>query len=79
MSLNRYDLPKRNHIAMKADQTVRRSIPDTAQIDKVPLADGWEVRRFSESAVGSAAHGSILFQGGRGDFFEKYLDILFHI
>lgn len=78
MSLNRYDLPKRNHIAMKADQTVRRSIPDTAQIDKVPLADGWEVRRFRESAAGTTPHGSILFQGGRGDFFEKYLESFDH-
>lgn len=63
---------------MKPDQIVRRTIPDTAKIEKVALEDGWMVRRFAEPAAGNAPRGSILFQGGRGDFFEKYLESFDH-
>ena len=35
--------------------------------------DGWPLRMFFHSANGSPK-GSLLFLGGRGDFFEKYLE-----
>lgn len=75
---NRYGLPKRNHTLMKPDLTVRRSIPAHATIDSVALRDGWKVRRFKLDAVSESVRGSILFQGGRGDFFEKYLESFDH-
>ena len=39
--------------------------------------DGWPLRRFDWPAAG-IARGSILFQGGRGDVVEKYLETLAH-
>lgn len=63
---------------MKPEEIVRRTIPDTAHIEKVPLKDGWMIRRFREPATGNPPRGSILFQGGRGDFFEKYLESFDH-
>lgn len=56
----------------------RRSIPATAVVDRWTLPDGWPLRRISwgapDSAADSASRGSILFVGGRGDHFEKYLE-----
>lgn len=63
---------------MKPDFPVRRSVPANATIDQVPLEDGWMVRRFVQKAAGQTPKGSILFQGGRGDFFEKYLESFDH-
>lgn len=63
---------------MKHDLSVRRSIPDTAFVEKMALEDGWMVRRFREPAAQNTPRGSILFQGGRGDFFEKYLESFDH-
>lgn len=39
--------------------------------------DGWELRCFDWPAE-SVSRGSILFQGGRGDVFEKYLESFAH-
>lgn len=56
----------------------RRCIPATATVDRWTLPDGWSLRRIvwgkAESADAGASRGSILFLGGRGDHFEKYLE-----
>jgi lysophospholipase len=57
---------------------VRHAIPAGATVGNVALRDGWKLRAFDWAQPGSAARGSILFQGGRGDFFEKYLETFAH-
>ncbi|TCP89865.1 lysophospholipase [Sphingomonas sp. PP-CE-1A-559] len=51
---------------------VRRTIPDEARIGYWTAPDGWKLRRFDWPA--QAPRGRILFQTGRGDIFEKYLE-----
>ncbi len=63
---------------MKADNIVRRSIPSDAKVEEFRARDGWSLRRFSWPASTRPSRGSILFQGGRGDFFEKYLESFDH-
>lgn len=64
---------------MNLDISLRRAIPVGAKVETVPLADGWPVRRFVRAADATVRpRGSILFQGGRGDFFEKYLETFDH-
>jgi lysophospholipase len=58
-------------MAVPAD--FRRSIPRDALIETVTMADGWALRTFNWPAAGDC-NGSILFQTGRGDIFEKYLE-----
>jgi lysophospholipase len=55
----------------------RRTIPDDARITVWRAPDGWELRRFDWPLAG-ACQGSILFQAGRGDVFEKYLETFSH-
>lgn len=55
----------------------RRAIPQGASVTSWAAPDGWALRRFDWPATGSA-RGSILFQGGRGDIFEKYLESFAH-
>lgn len=55
----------------------RRAIPAGATITSWAAPDGWPLRRFDWPAQG-APRGSILFQGGRGDVVEKYLETLAH-
>lgn len=55
----------------------RRAIPAGAQVSSLPARDGWQLRCLDWPAEG-AARGSILFQGGRGDVFEKYLEAFDH-
>lgn len=55
----------------------RRAIPAGASITAWTAPDGWQLRRFDWPAAG-AVRGSILFQGGRGDVVEKYLETLAH-
>ncbi|SOB78548.1 lysophospholipase [Sphingomonas guangdongensis] len=55
----------------------RRAIPADARVDGFVLADGWPLRRFDWPAAGTT-RGAILFQCGRGDFFEKYLESFAH-
>jgi lysophospholipase len=55
----------------------RRAIPAGAQVSTLPARDGWQLRCFDWPAKG-APRGSILFQGGRGDVFEKYLEAFAH-
>jgi lysophospholipase len=56
----------------------RRSVPAGAHVDRWTASDGWEHRRFLWPAEAAPARGSILFQGGRGDIFEKYLEAFAH-
>lgn len=50
---------------------VRRAIPADATVATWRAADGWPVRRFDRPGSG---RGAILFQGGRADVIEKYLE-----
>ena len=53
----------------------RRAIPAAAQISQWQAPDGWLLRRFDWPGAG---RGRILWQGGRGDIFEKYLELFAH-
>lgn len=53
----------------------RRAVPDGACLRAVPLSDGWSLRWFDWPVVaGTKVKGSILFQCGRADMVEKYLE-----
>ena len=54
----------------------RRAVPDGATIGTWHAADGWAHRTFDWP--GEEKRGSILFLGGRGDIFEKYLETFDH-
>lgn len=62
--------------AMTATDFDRRAIPAGAETASWVAADGWAHRIFQWNA--EAARGTILFVGGRGDFFEKYLELFGH-
>lgn len=51
---------------------IRRALPPDATVDEWRAPDGWALRRFDWP--GTPGRGRILFQGGRGDVFEKYLE-----
>lgn len=51
----------------------RRRIPDDASVSVTLARDGWALRTYMQPARG-AVRGSILWLGGRGDIFEKYLE-----
>jgi lysophospholipase len=53
----------------------RRRIPSDANVSTTLARDGWPLRTYFQQATG-AARGSILWLGGRGDIFEKYLESL---
>lgn len=55
----------------------RRAYPTGAHITRWQAGDGWPLRRFDWPAEGTP-RGSILFQGGRGDIIEKYLESFGH-
>ena len=55
----------------------RRAIPAGASITHWTTRDSWALRCFSWPVTG-APRGSILFQGGRGDVIEKYLETFAH-
>jgi lysophospholipase len=63
---------------MAASETIRRSIPAGATISYWNAPDGWPLRRFDWPAAVERPRGSILFQPGRGDIFEKYLETFNH-
>ena len=63
---------------MAASALFRRAIPAGAEITRWHASDGWALRRFDWPAEAGKARGSILFQGGRGDIFEKYLESFAH-
>jgi lysophospholipase len=54
----------------------RRAIPAGAAIDEWRAPDGWVHRTLAWPA--GQGRGTILFQGGRGDIFEKYLEAFDH-
>ena len=58
-----------------SEPAIRRAIPADAGVSTWEAADGWPLRRFDRAGAG---RGAILFQGGRGDVFEKYLETLDH-
>jgi lysophospholipase len=60
---------------MLAEIKIRRAHPVGATISQTIMRDGWQLRTFDWPAAGTP-RGSILFQGGRGDFIEKYLETL---
>lgn len=62
---------------MVSPENVRRAYPDGSAISYWTAADGWRLRRFDWPAA-AAPRGSILFQGGRGDIVEKYLEAFGH-
>ncbi|MBM3927460.1 MAG: alpha/beta hydrolase [Sphingomonadales bacterium] len=56
----------------------RRRYPDGATIRRWHAPDGWALRVFDWPVERPLQRGSILFQGGRGDFIEKYLESFAH-
>lgn len=62
---------------MKKNQINRRAYPEGMVLDRWNASDGWEHRRWTWSAPDDRpARGSMVFQTGRGDIFEKYLESL---
>ena len=57
----------------------RRAHPAGASFSEWRAPDGWLHRRLDwPQPAGSAARGTLLFAGGRGDFVEKYLEAMAH-
>lgn len=56
---------------MNAPTSIRRRVPADARVSVWHAPDGWALRRFDWPGSG---RGSILFQCGRADVFEKYLE-----
>jgi lysophospholipase len=52
----------------------RRAIPTNASVSMTPARDGWPLRTYYQPAGEGTPAGSILWLGGRGDIFEKYLE-----
>ncbi len=63
---------------MTESVAIRRAWPADTAPESFTLHDGWSVRAFQRRGGGGDAKGSILCQGGRGDFLEKYLECLAH-
>jgi lysophospholipase len=51
----------------------RRTLPADAVVSMTPARDGWPLRTYRAPARGNR-RGAILWLGGRGDIFEKYLE-----
>ena len=63
---------------MASSESARRAYPDGSNISYWTAPDGWQLRRFDWPSAATKPRGSILFQGGRGDIFEKYLEAFHH-
>jgi alpha-beta hydrolase superfamily lysophospholipase len=63
--------------ALSDPERDRRTIPVGAQVSIWTTPDGWPLRRFDWPAT--HPRGRLLFQTGRGDIFEKYLESLAHL
>lgn len=59
-----------------APDRVRRAIPSDARVTTWLAPDDWPLRRFDWPAADP--RGRLLFQTGRGDIFEKYLESFAH-
>lgn len=59
-------------------QDLRRSIPGLARESRWEAGDGCSIRRIDWPRPVGSTKGSILFLPGRGDFYEKYLEVLSH-
>lgn len=57
--------------------SLRRSFPAAATLSRWHAPDGWEHRRFDWAA--RAPRGRLLFQTGRADVIEKYLEVFAHL
>ncbi|PKP93044.1 MAG: lysophospholipase [Alphaproteobacteria bacterium HGW-Alphaproteobacteria-16] len=62
---------------MSSSPIDRRAIPAAASVTNWRAHDAWQLRSFAWPVSGTP-RGSILFQGGRGDVFEKYLEAFAH-
>jgi lysophospholipase len=57
----------------------RRVLPEGMVLDGWHAPDGWLHRRFDwPASVGAAPRGSLLFQAGRADYIEKYIEAAAH-
>lgn len=56
----------------------RRARPGWLAIDQWAAPDGWRLRRFRVSPDRAAPRGSLIFQTGRADFIEKYIESFDH-
>lgn len=63
---------------MVSSESARRTYPEGSSISWWTAPDGWQLRRFDWPSAAARPRGSILFQGGRGDIFEKYLETFHH-
>lgn len=64
---------------MHASHFDRRVRPDWLEMDHWEAGDGWPLRRFRvPPAPGTVPCGSLLFQTGRADFIEKYIESFDH-
>jgi len=59
------------------EQSPRCQVPDRMVIEQLRAQDGWSLRRFMLEAETTKV-GNLAFLGGRGDFFEKYLEPIAH-
>jgi lysophospholipase len=59
---------------MSDDFLNRRAWPADIVPQMKAMPDGWPLRVFDQPVATKSARGSILFQGGRGDIIEKYLE-----
>lgn len=66
-------------VALTADSPFdRRKHPDGMEFRTWLAADGWPHRVYRWPAPGAAPRGSLIFQSGRADFIEKYLEACDH-
>lgn len=63
---------------MTSSENQRRAYPTGSTIKMWTAPDGWQLRRFDWPSASAGPRGSILFQAGRGDLFEKYLETFHH-
>ena len=63
---------------MTAPISARRAIPEGASVREWTAPGGARLRSFAWPAASTTPRGSILFEGGRGDIFEKYLEAFAH-
>ena len=63
---------------MTSAENIRRAYSPGSEISMWTAPDGWQLRRFDWPSAAAEPRGSILFQAGRGDLLEKYLETFHH-